>query len=482
MTAPANEEQLVESQRQREAEALVGRERTVTCAVAAGFLAAAGAMALFLPTDRSPSLLTVAALIGALTLASLVDFEVGSGQAVPLELAFVPMLFVLPAAWVPLAAAAAYLLVHLVNRRRRRAALQRMPVVLGSAWYAVGPALVLALAGEPAAAWGIWPVLLLAFAAQIACDATSAILQERIIFGTPPRQMVGYLRNAYAVDAVLAPLGLAAAIATASQPALAPVVVLPLTGLFAFFAKERRVQMDQAIKLAHAARDLSGAYRRTALLLGDVVEADDSYTGSHSRGVVDLVRGVAIDLGLDGEQLQRAEFTALLHDVGKIAIPKEIINKPGALDPHERAIVETHTIEGERCSSAWAACSGGRHARALVPRALGRRRLPRPAGRRGHPADRTDRLRLRRLQRDDDRSPVPQGALGRRGARRAAALRGRAVRPGRDPGARRGRAAAGRDGGLRPRRRRRVRPVPQRGLRRPPRVCGTGAQVLPTRA
>ena len=51
--------------------------------------------------------------------------------------------------------------------------------------------------------------------------------------------------------------------------------------------------------------------------------------------------------GSDARGLRRLEFTALLHDVGKIAIPKEIINKPGPLTPEERALIETHTIEGE---------------------------------------------------------------------------------------------------------------------------------------
>jgi HD-GYP domain-containing protein (c-di-GMP phosphodiesterase class II) len=45
---------------------------------------------------------------------------------------------------------------------------------------------------------------------------------------------------------------------------------------------------------------------------------------------------------------RRAEFVALLHDVGKIRIPAEIINKPGKLDAHERAVIETHTVEGQR--------------------------------------------------------------------------------------------------------------------------------------
>ena len=48
------------------------------------------------------------------------------------------------------------------------------------------------------------------------------------------------------------------------------------------------------------------------------------------------------------ERRRNLEFGALLHDVGKIAIPKEIINKPGKLDPHEWEIIKTHTVEGER--------------------------------------------------------------------------------------------------------------------------------------
>ena len=46
--------------------------------------------------------------------------------------------------------------------------------------------------------------------------------------------------------------------------------------------------------------------------------------------------------------LRNLEFGALLHDVGKVAIPKEIINKPGKLDPHEWEIIKTHTVEGQR--------------------------------------------------------------------------------------------------------------------------------------
>ena len=79
-----------------------------------------------------------------------------------------------------------------------------------------------------------------------------------------------------------------------------------------------------------------------------MVEADDLYTGEHSRDVVDLSVAVADSLGLSARERRDVEFVALLHDVGKVRIPNSIINKPGKLTPEERAIIETHTIEGER--------------------------------------------------------------------------------------------------------------------------------------
>ena len=79
-----------------------------------------------------------------------------------------------------------------------------------------------------------------------------------------------------------------------------------------------------------------------------MVEADDEYTGLHSQDVVSLVVVVADRLGLDARARQEAEFTALLHDIGKVKIPKEIINKPGPLSAEEREIINTHTIEGEQ--------------------------------------------------------------------------------------------------------------------------------------
>jgi HD-GYP domain-containing protein (c-di-GMP phosphodiesterase class II) len=145
--------------------------------------------------------------------------------------------------------------------------------------------------------------------------------------------------SAYGFDTVLAPLGLLAAFPASQHPA-ALLLLLPMVLLVSRVATERRQKNDTVL-------ELKNAYQGTSYLLGDMIEADDAYTGSHSRDVVELVLAVAERLGLDAGEQRMAEFTALLHDVGKIRIPTEIINKPGRLDDDERAIMNTHTILGQ---------------------------------------------------------------------------------------------------------------------------------------
>ena len=145
---------------------------------------------------------------------------------------------------------------------------------------------------------------------------------------------------AYAIDAALSGIALVVAEDIHTTP-MAALALVPLLGLLAVFAHERHQRL-------HSMLELSSAYRGTALVLGDVIEADDGYTGEHCKSVVSLALEVAEHLGLSPERQRNLEFAALLHDVGKIAIPKEIINKPGKLDPHEWTIIKTHTVEGQK--------------------------------------------------------------------------------------------------------------------------------------
>jgi HD-GYP domain-containing protein (c-di-GMP phosphodiesterase class II) len=179
-----------------------------------------------------------------------------------------------------------------------------------------------------------------ALLSQFVLDAACSMGREWLALGVRPSVQLRAMGWVYAIDAGLAPIGLAVAFASQSSP-YGVVLALPLVGLLSVFARERRVRIDHELEL----RD---AYRGTAFLLGDVVEADDAYTGIHSRAVVDLTLGVADELGLGSRERRDAEFAALLHDVGKVRIPNTIITKPGPLTPEERTVIERHTIEGER--------------------------------------------------------------------------------------------------------------------------------------
>ena len=217
---------------------------------------------------------------------------------------------------------------------------ERVAALVGSAWYSVAPAVVFVAAGEPHVGRQAVPVLVAAVAAQFIGDFVLTVAREWTALGVPPASLVRPFAWIFAVDALLTPVGFALALAAAAWPP-AVLCVLPLLILVRVFAREREGRLGQTLELSHA-------YRGTVFLLGDLVAADDEYTGTHSRAVVDLVLAACDRLGLDATSRRNAEFVGLLHDIGKIRIPNSIINKPGPLTAEERAIVNTHTIEGQR--------------------------------------------------------------------------------------------------------------------------------------
>ena len=303
-------------------------------------MAVAVPLAVLLPSESSPSTLVYLVLISAYAAAWRLDFEVGTGFSVPTQLLLVPMLFVLPLGQVPLCVGAAIVLANVVDGARKLRHIERTLAQAGNAWHVVGPVAVLAAAGATTPRLADWPIYLAALAAQFALDFAAPALRGRIAFGTPARAQLGTFKSVWVMDAALAPVGLAIAMASI-HVSYGFLLALPLVGLLSLFAREHRASIDNALELSHA-------YRGTAYLLGDVVEADDAYTGSHSRDVVELTMQVVDSLQLDSRERRRAEFVALLHDVGKVRIPNEIINKAGALTPEERGIMNAHTIEGEK--------------------------------------------------------------------------------------------------------------------------------------
>ena len=317
-----------------------GRERVVEVGTALAFLATATATAFLIPAATGLDLATLAVLVLAYVVVCQAQFDVADGYTVPTELVLVPMLFLLPAPAVPLIVSLSWALGRVFDYATGRTSVYRAFHVFADCWHAVGPALVLIVAGAQVFSWDHWPVYVVALLAQFAFDFLSITLRMRLIEGPSSWAELRLIAPAYGLDAALAPIGLVVAFAAIELGPPVCLLVIPLAGVLAFLSREREARIEQAL-------ELSAAYQGTALLLGDVVEADDAYTGSHSRGVVELSLAVAERLGLNRMQRRNVEFAALLHDVGKIAVPKEIINKPGPLDDEEWKVMHRHTIEGE---------------------------------------------------------------------------------------------------------------------------------------
>jgi diguanylate cyclase (GGDEF)-like protein len=82
--------------------------------------------------------------------------------------------------------------------------------------------------------------------------------------------------------------------------------------------------------------------------LASALQERDRYTGEHSENVVDLTARVGESLALDTDEINRIRTAALLHDIGKVGVPDEILHKPGPLDEREWRVMRQHPVIGER--------------------------------------------------------------------------------------------------------------------------------------
>ena len=180
---------------------------------------------------------------------------------------------------------------------------------------------------------------------------------------------------------------------------------------------------------AHKEDRRSSATLQTRDILLQVLSEREPELGHHLRDVAQLAMGVGTRLGLLAEELDEVVRAAELHDVGKMAIPDEILHKPGPLTEAEWSFVRQHTVVGERILCAAPALLPVAKLVRVEPRALGRVRLSRRGRGRGDPARRAHRRRMRCLRRDDHAPPLPDGDDRPGRAHGATRLRGHAVRP-----------------------------------------------------
>jgi HD-GYP domain-containing protein (c-di-GMP phosphodiesterase class II) len=123
--------------------------------------------------------------------------------------------------------------------------------------------------------------------------------------------------------------------------------------LLVFVGGASRLLRDQAERLRNRARQLTASYAdleaaafEAIETLNATVEARDPYTGGHSKRVKDMSVAIGVQLGFDEQRLAALGHAALLHDVGKVAVPDAVLTKPEALTDEEFELIRRHPGEG----------------------------------------------------------------------------------------------------------------------------------------
>ncbi|MEA2707748.1 MAG: hypothetical protein QOF78_349 [Phycisphaerales bacterium] len=110
--------------------------------------------------------------------------------------------------------------------------------------------------------------------------------------------------------------------------------------------KDYSKQLERRVRERTA--DLHEAHVDTIYMLAVASEAKDQDTGEHLRRIYRHTKALATELGVDDDEADRLAYAGVLHDVGKMHVPDDILKKPGPLTPDEMKTMQEHTIWGER--------------------------------------------------------------------------------------------------------------------------------------
>jgi hypothetical protein len=161
----------------------------------------------------------LAACVLAHTVAASIEFEIGPGTALPTTPVLFVSLLLLPPQLVPLVPLVGLVAAAVIARLRDPERHERLSVLAGSSWHAMGPALVFALFGARGLGTDALAVYALALGAQFACDAAASWVRNCYGLGVPTRKLADALRFTFLADFTLAPIGVAAAVAAPGSAA-----------------------------------------------------------------------------------------------------------------------------------------------------------------------------------------------------------------------------------------------------------------------
>jgi HD-GYP domain-containing protein (c-di-GMP phosphodiesterase class II) len=141
------------------------------------------------------------------------------------------------------------------------------------------------------------------------------------------------------------PLALAATIAFEQMGAIGLVAFALPPALMILSVRQYLERTAAAVaEIREVNTRLRRAHRDTIAALSRSMDAKDVYTGGHVDRVAAVAVALARRLGFRGEELEAIEIGALLHDVGKIGVPEQILGKPGPLEPSEWEVIKRHPL------------------------------------------------------------------------------------------------------------------------------------------
>ena len=107
-----------------------------------------------------------------------------------------------------------------------------------------------------------------------------------------------------------------------------------------------KLVLERTDTLRNTLNDLQKAMDGIIEAMGLTVETRDPYTAGHQRRVAEIARAIAIEMGLSEHQVEGVHIAGLIHDIGKMAVPAEILSKPGKITEHEFGIIKSHPKVG----------------------------------------------------------------------------------------------------------------------------------------
>jgi HD domain len=177
------------------------------------------------------------------------------------------------------------------------------------------------------------PFVLLSVAlVMFTCDIVTGAFEIAPMSGEPPwRVMAILLREISLPEGAQYLLGVLAALAALQQAWSLVLWVLPVCIVYLSFKH---------------AKELHEGTNKLLESMADAVDLRDSYTGGHSRRVTEYTLQILHELSVIGPELDLIRSAARVHDIGKIGIPDQILNKPGRLTPEEKRIMDSHPAYG----------------------------------------------------------------------------------------------------------------------------------------